>query len=353
MYRNLDFQNDPIRSVFWIICSISWISFIVTNLIGLIKLVIASYTDADKKLSLNIIWGFLTYYIKTEKNIKYYYARYFPIEWDNYYYSTIFLIIFLLALVSFALFILKTTFQRDELVFNGLIGTYSKFHFIPLICGTCLFLSGIFKNNIFKGWNDLKNKDYIDGHLAKYVSDLIFSFLGAASLTFIKKTIKLDQPFYIVYVIKDGFFSILLALFTYSFFYASAFVGYLNKLEKCLQKPYSICYEDKTGAIDTLKNCGTTFALLVGLVNLGIAGYLKDFIISAMNAVIYLGCLIFFYSISGKRKDEMDPPFSEGILDIILFICSIVELVFLFYLKIKNLGSYSASATNTPLAVSE
>jgi hypothetical protein len=72
-----------------------------------------------------------------------------------------------------------------------------------------------------------------------------------------------------------------------------------------------------------------------------------------MNTVIYLGCLIFFYSISGKRKDEMDPPFSEGILDIILFICSIVELVFLFYLKIKNLGSYSASATNTPLAVSE
>ena len=348
MFRNLDFQNDRSRSIFWVICSISWISFTVTNAIGLITLEIRNYKDSDNKISNNIIWGFLTYYIKEH----YYSDRYYPIEWENYYLSVIFLIIFFLSIISFSLFVLKTSFKRDENVFDSFIGAYSRFHFIPLLCGTCLFLSGFFKDNIFRGWNKgvIKNLDYIDGHLTKYVADLILSFLGVITLAFIKKIMKLDQPFYIVLIIKDGFFSILLALFTYSFFYASAFIGYLNKFKKCmLSNPNIICYDDKSGAVDTLKNCGTAFALLVGLINLGIAGYLKDYIISAMNAVIYLGFLIFFYSIGGKRKKDMDPPFIEGILDLILFGFSIAEIVYLVYIKFKN----PASSTSTPLVASE
>lgn len=92
--------------------------------------------------------------------------------------------------IAFGLFSLKTNFQRDEYIFNGLIGTFSRYHFVPLICGTCLFLSGIFKNSVYKGWNYIKPKEYIDEHLTKYVCDLIFSLIGVISLTIIKKTIK-------------------------------------------------------------------------------------------------------------------------------------------------------------------
>ncbi len=195
------------------------------NAIGLLKLVIRNYKDDLNNVSNNIIWGFLTTY--TKKNI--YIFRYFPNEWENYYLSTIFLIIFCLSIIAFIFFLLKTNFKRDDYVFEGLFGTFSRYHFIPILCGTCLFLSGIFKDSIFRGWNGLKSKGYIDAHLGKYIADLIFSCLVVASLTLIKYTIKLEKPFYIVYIIKDGFFSILLALYTYSFFYASAYIGFLNQ----------------------------------------------------------------------------------------------------------------------------
>ena len=259
----------------------------------------------------------MTYYVKTD----YYYARYYPIEWENYYLLIIFLIILLLSLISFIIFLEKTSFKKDENIFDTLMGTYSRFHFIPLLCGTSLFLSGILKGNIFRGWNSIKPGEYVFGYLSKYSADLILSLLGAISLIIIKKNLKLEQPFYIVLIIKDGFYSILLALFTYSFFYASAYIAFLNKFKNCIIKgTFQICFDYNSGASDTLKICGAIFALLVGILNLGIAGYLKDLTISAMNSVIYLGFLIFFYSISGKRKNVMKPPFLEGIFDIIVFV---------------------------------
>ena len=348
MFKNLDFQNDRQRSIFWVICFISWISFIATNIIGLIKLEVRSYTDPLEITSYNTIWGFLTYYIKNN----YYESRYYPISLVNYFLLIIFLIILVLSLISFILFALKTSFQRDESVFDGFMGTYSKFHFIPLLCGTCLFLSGIIKDNVFKGWANIKYIKYIEGYLAKYVADLIFSFFGVISLALIKKTLKLDQTSYIVLIIKDGFFSILLALFTYSLFYSSAYVGYMNKYKNCMESgKYFICYEDNSGARDLLKIFGPIFAILVGLVNIGIAGYLKDIITSVTNAVIYFGFLFYFYSITGENKYKIDPPFSEGISDIILFICSIVEIVYLAIIKCKKPDP--TSSISTPLTLGE
>ena len=60
MFKNLDFQNDRQRSIFWVICSISWISFIVTNALGLIKLLIRRYIDSGDTVSNNIIWVFFS-----------------------------------------------------------------------------------------------------------------------------------------------------------------------------------------------------------------------------------------------------------------------------------------------------
>jgi len=117
----------------------------------------------------------------------------------------------LLSLISFIIFHEKTSFKRDENIFDALMGTYSRFDFIPLLCRTSLFLSGIFKGNIFRGLNTIKPGEYVFGYLTKYSADLILSLLGAISLTILKKNLKLEQPFYIVLIIKDGFYSIFLA----------------------------------------------------------------------------------------------------------------------------------------------
>lgn len=147
-------------------------------------------------------------------------------------------------------------------------------------------------------------------------------------------------------------FSILLPLFTYSFFYSCAYIGFLNKYEKCINsRKYEICKEDNSGAADTLKDCGISFALLIGPVNLGIGGFLKDFIIPAMNAVIYLGFLIYFYSIKGEEKKTVNPPFIEGFFDIILFCCSLAEIAFIIYLRFKNGNNHNN--VSTPLTISE
>ena len=42
---------------------------------------------------------------------------------------------------------------------------------------------------------------------------------------------KIEEPFYIVYTIKDGFYACLIALFVYSLFYSSIYVGVYNKIK--------------------------------------------------------------------------------------------------------------------------
>jgi len=348
MFKSLDFQNDRKRSIFWVICFISWISFIATNVLGIIKLEIRRYTDNFNLISNNIIWGFLAQFNKEGVILD----RYYPIKWDNYYLLIIFSIILFLSLVSFILFLIKTSIKRDDNIFNAFMDTFPRFHFIPLFCGSFLFLSGIFKDNLYRGWNDIKPLEYVEGHLAKYSIDLFFSFLGVLSLAIIKKTMNLEKPFYLVLIIKDGFYSILLALFTYSFFYGSAYIGFLNKLKKCaLSGINKKCNSIDSGAEAILKTCGIIFAVLIGLINLLIGGYLKDYIIAAMNGVIYLGLMLYFTSISEKRKDRFKPPFSEGVLDIIVFICSLVEIAYL--LLIKNKKPIPTSSISTPLILDE
>ena len=105
--------------------------------------------------------------------------------------------------------------------------------------------------------------------------------------------------------------------------------------------------------IKTIQMLHMIFSVLVGLVNLVIAIFLKNFIISVMNAVIYLGLLIFFYSIKGERKDEMDPPKIEGILDLIVFVCSLVGSAYIVYLKCKNSNNSGGSSVKTPLTIDE
>ena len=126
----------------------------------------------------------------------------------------------------------------------------------------------------------------------------------------------------------------------------------MNIFKNCIIKgSFQICFDYNSGASYNLNTCGTIFSLLGGTLNLGIVGYLKDLTISAMNSVIYLGFLIFFYSISGDRKDVMKPPFIEGIFDIIVFVCSIVEIVYLVFIKFKKPNP--TSSISTPLTLDE
>lgn len=339
---NLDFKDDCVRSVFWVISFFSWVSFLVTGFIGFLKLIIKSYDDSG--ISYNNIWSFMTVYDKYghygEKTI------YLPVEARNYYYSLLFIIILLSGLVAFLLFLLKTLCQKDQQVFDGMMGTFTRFHFIPLICGTCLFLSGIFRNSFVKNFSDY-SPSLINGQYSKYLCDLIFSFLGLLSLVFIKFMTKIDQPFYIIYPIKNVFFSCLIALFTYCIFYSSVYVGFFSKIKRCIGLDDPLQFKKKCSKINEdlisyTKNCARAFSFLIGLVNLAIGTFLKDIIIPVMNFIIYLGLTIFFYSLKSEDKKRIGVPFIEGLFDIVMLICSVVVLLLIIFLKFKG------ESSNTP-----
>ena len=341
MFENLDFKNDFVRAVFWVISFFSWISFLVTGFIGFLKLIIKHYDDSG--ISYNNIWSFMTVY---DKYAKYYEKTlYLPIEAKNYYYSIIFLIILISGLVAFLLFLIKTFFQRDQQIYDEMMGTFTRFHFIPLICGTCLFLSGIFRNSFIKNFDDY-SKGSINGQLAKFVSDLIFSIFGLFSLVFIKFQIKTEQPFYIMFPIKNIFFSCLIALFTYSIFYSSVYVGQFSKIKRCMDnfiKYFDECMEIAEDLKSFSKNCAIAFSLMIGLINLAIGAFLKDILIPSMNFIIYLGLTIFYYSIKSEDRKKIEIPVLEGIFDIVMLICSIAVLSIIIFLKIKVISSQSSS----------
>ena len=102
--------------------------------------------------------------------------------------------------VGFFAYLIYSIFIKTNGVFNGMMGSISRFHFIPLICASALFLIG---ENI----EDDKDPESL------VVTTLIFSIIGFISLIVIHfKTIL--EPWYISLLIKNGTFGCLTALFT-------------------------------------------------------------------------------------------------------------------------------------------
>ena len=340
MELNLDFKNNLLKTICWILSLISWILFLLTGWIGFFKLLIISY---ENNISYNNIWCFINIYIKDNEK-----DSYLPLQANRVFYIILFLILLILGTASFALYIIKSTYKKDEHVFEGMMGKFSRYHFCPLICASALFIVGESqKISLLELGNDPDEgtfENYLNKfnkYLAEFCIMLIFSMLGLVSIVFIKMKTELEHPFYVVYTIKEGFYSCLITLFVYSFFYSSIYIGVFNKMKigyetfKKDQINTGKSLEIISSVFSLMKDCGITFSILIGIINLTIGMFLKDILIPVMNFLIYLSLTIYFFLIKKEDRENDGVSIAEGLIDIIILIVSGVNAAFTTIKKFK------------------
>jgi len=208
----------------------------------------------------------------------------------------IFVIVLLFAFCSFILIIHN---RNDEGLRAGTLGTYSKFHFIPILCAIALYIIGE-----AYGYNNLNN-------IAPLVFGLIFSIFGLGSQIFIYKVTQISH-YYSRLAIKKGLYSCLIALFLYNLCVSMTVLG-----SRTLAKANSWA-----------KGCFITFSLIIGIVNLVLSFLFKDLVLSCMNVLIYLGLIINFFKFEEIFKEYYNGV-AEGVIDIIIEVGSIAMICFL------------------------
>ena len=55
-----------------------------------------------------------------------------------------------LGTASFIFYIYKSSFKKDDHIFEGMMGKFSRIHFIPIICTISLFIVGTSKDLFVK-----------------------------------------------------------------------------------------------------------------------------------------------------------------------------------------------------------
>ena len=208
----------------------------------------------------------------------------------------IFVIVLLFALCSVILIIMN---RNDEGLRAGTLGTYSKFHFIPILCAIALYIIGE-----AYGYSNLSN-------IAPLVFGLIFSLIGLGSLIFIYKVTEISK-YYARLAIKKGLYACLIALFVYNLCFTITYLG-MRTLAR---------------ATSWAKGCFIAFSLIIGIINLVLSFFFKDVMLSGMNVLIYLGMIINFFRIDKSVRNNYNGV-AEGIIDIIFEVLSLGMICFL------------------------
>ena len=338
MELHLDFQKNLLKTICWLLSLISWLLFIITGWIGFFKLSLKKYSDS---ISYNCIWCFInTYYESFDSK-----QSYAPIQLNLLFYIILFGFLLICSTAGFCLFVFKSSFQNDEKVFEGMMGTFTRFHFIPFICATALFIQGLIQESYFV--NDLLNidinfynklnDDMLDKakeNLTGFITTLFFSILGLISIVVIYMNTHLEKTTYFEYAIKNGLFPTLIVLFVYSIFYSGIYIGVFNKFKQYINDSLELDFSSNFSKIYKIaKNCGIAFSLLIGVINLYLGLFLKELFIPILNAIIYLGFAIYFFGTKKEERDNIDVSPLEGANDIIVFIISILTIVILAILK--------------------
>lgn len=300
VHLNFSGGENIIKSICWLLSIISWLFFLITGWISLSG-------------SYHYIW---TIPKNTIIRIIVECHSYVPSQIDE----TLFMVIFILTLsistLGFCAYLVYSICIKSN-VFDGMMGSISKFHFIPFACAGGLFLVGeTFKNENIK---------------SLLITALIFSIIGFMSLILIHFKTSME-PWYISLLIKKATFSCLIALFTYNICYIIYQIGVDNMVKNySLQNliDYVISGEEKIKTY--INNCGIAFSIVIGVVNLCLSFGLKDIMIAVMNLLIYIGCTVYYYNIEeivikyfGKNGD--------GIIDIIMIVLSALTVGLLLFM---------------------
>lgn len=224
-------------------------------------------------------------------NIYFYYIFYLPV-------TKIFILVISLAGLIF--YLIFTTCKKDINLINGMVDRKSKFHFIPFLLISILFIIDQTIKNCFIG--KVYYEDYYEDHYDHHynyircseraikvllIIDLAFSLLSFTLFIFSYIHMNLHCKWYIVLFIKKGAFSCLIPYILYKLFLD------INLL---------ILYEFK--GINILRITIVISLCLIGLVSLGLSLKFKDILLAFINAIIYLGLIIkFSINNSGIKND--------------------------------------------------
>ena len=126
---------------------------------------------------------------------------YFPISVNL---PWLFIYLFLITALAFGVYMVFTTCKRNQGLYDGMLGSLSRYHFIPLLLIASIYIIAL---NSGKGDNEF-------GYTKKLlIFDLIFTLLGLISLIFIYIVTQLNTEWYFVLSIKKGMYSTFLVFF--------------------------------------------------------------------------------------------------------------------------------------------
>ena len=297
---NLNFSNSEniIKSICFVISLLSWLLLIITGWISI------KWLKNDD----GIIWTIHKFEI-SEGN-----ENYYPIQMHSALIYIVFILALMMTLAGFILYIIKSIFKKDDAVYSGMMGQWSKFHFFPLLCISALFIIGEnVDNKVFQS----KENHYND----MSISGFIFSIIGLISLIFIYIMTELNTDWYIVLTLKKGTYSCFIVLMWYYFCYS------IYGLREIDIENNEDLMKDK---LDWKKGCGVAFSIIVSLGSIIFSFFFRDLVVSIMNAFIYIGLIAFYFKQPEKnRKEKYLNNNADGIIDIIMLILSIVLIIFL------------------------
>ena len=309
---NLDFKGNfnVIKSLLWILSILSWLFFICIGWSSLQNL-------QDEKY--RIIWTIKILIAEEHKyNDK---TTYYPLQINYVVLYIIFIFILLLAVAGFVIYIIKSTYRKEENnnIFEGMMGIWPRLHSFPLIVISFIFLLGAY---FHKHYSDLEEEDfqkYFNRMKEIRICGLAFSLIALISLIFIYivTDLKTDK-WYIILTIKKGTYSCLIILLWYYFFYT---IYQLNEY----------IYPDLSDDSDRyLKNhLGIGFSVIIGIGSLAFSFIFRDIVAAFMNILIYLGMTIYFFSINKYVMEHYGSKKADGIIDIIHIILSAGLICFL------------------------
>ena len=292
---NLNFSGgeNVLKSICWILSVLSWLLFIITGWISL------KWLDDDKTA---IIWNINKLYNPEILGINS--GIYFPLQMQVSLIYIVFILTMVIALAGFIIYMIKSTCKKDDAVFGGMIGQWSKFHFFPLLCVSALFIIGECSDNPVPKDNPHHGKDMV-------ISSFIFTIFGLGSLIFIYIMTDLNTEWYILLTLKKGTFSCLITLMWYHFCY----LIYLVR-------------EFDTQNDNWMKGCGVAFSIIFGIGALIVAFFFKDLVIAGMTTLIYVGLTAYYFSLEKSVREGANKN-GDGIVDIIMMVFSVALIVFL------------------------
>lgn len=288
--KNNQSENENNR-VFFTISVLSWLLFLVT-----------AWLSIGLPYSFNFKFFWLTF------SFDYEISSYFPLVMHFVFHYIIFIFTFSIATLAFLIYM---TYRDDNNVTDGMLGKYSKFHFIPLLCISALFIIG-------------ESVDESKGRLntSMYIFDFIFTTIGLASLIFIRVQTKIESPWYAIFAIKEGTYSCLIALLIYNVGFNFTYYGLYEMSDKKYIENW------KTG-------CGIAFPIIIGVANVVLSIIFQDCMIAIMNILIYVGMIINFYNTDIDIRQESNAS-GEGIIDIVILSLSACSILF-FILRHKSI----------------